>query len=89
MSSWKWYVYIIRCRDNSYYIGMTWNPDQRWTQHQTGNGCRYTHEHGAEAVVYLEEYEGLEEARLRELQLKGWSRKKKEKLIRGEWGKWM
>ena len=42
----------------------------------------------AEKLVYLEEYENLEVARRREKQIKGWSRIKKEKLIKGEWGKW-
>jgi len=86
---WKWYVYIIHCLDNSYYTGMTWNPSQRWLQHQSGHGCRHTAEHEAMQLVYLEEFEDLNEARLREQQIKRWSRKKKEKLIRGEWGRWM
>ena len=88
MSKWKWYVYIIMCKDKSYYTGMTWQPDGRWTQHLSGFGSRYTTTHKPEKVVYLEEYENLKEARLREKQIKGWTREKKEKLIKGEWGKW-
>ena len=37
----------------------------------------------------LEEFENFEEASLREKQIKGWTRTKKEKLIKGEWGKWV
>lgn len=85
---WKWYVYIIECQDASYYTGMTWSPDTRWTQHLSGLGSAYTFQHPPKAVVYLEEFSDLEEARLREKQIKGWTRIKKEKLIRGEWGKW-
>ena len=85
---WKWYVYIIRCLDKSYYTGMTWKPDQRWTQHLSGLGSKYTGKHGVDSCVYLEEYEDLEQARLREKQIKGWTRIKKEKLISGKWGKW-
>ncbi len=88
MQKWKWYVYIILCKDKSYYIGMTWKADQRWTQHLSGTGCRYTAEHKPEKLVYLEEYEDLGQARQREQQIKGWTREKKEKLISGEWGKW-
>ena len=84
---WKWYVYIIECEDRSYYTGMTWKPDARWMQHLSGLGSRYTGEHKPKKLVYCEEYENLEEARNREHQVKGWTRTKKEKLIRGEWSK--
>ncbi|KKS38700.1 MAG: hypothetical protein A3G49_00985 [Candidatus Sungbacteria bacterium RIFCSPLOWO2_12_FULL_41_11] len=85
---WKWYVYIIECEDNSYYTGMTWQPDTRWTQHLSGMGSFYTSKHKSQRMVYLEEYENIDEARRREKQIKGWTRKKKEKLIEGKWGKW-
>ncbi|MBN1779007.1 MAG: GIY-YIG nuclease family protein [Candidatus Buchananbacteria bacterium] len=86
MNKWKWYIYIIECQDRSYYTGMTWNPDLRWQQHLFGLGGEYTKIHKPKRLVYLEEYENLEHARIRERQIKGWTRKKKEKLIRGEWG---
>lgn len=85
---WKWYVYILLCEDESYYTGLTWQPDTRWIQHFSGLGAKYTSRHKPKRVVYLEEYEDLDEARRRERQIKGWTRFKKEKLIRGEWGKW-
>jgi predicted GIY-YIG superfamily endonuclease len=88
MAPWKWYVYILLCEDKSYYVGMTWNADTRWTQHLSGMGSLYTQQHAPEKVVYLEEYESLSEARIREHQIKGWTRAKKEKLISGEWGRW-
>ena len=86
--NWRWYVYIVRCYDGSYYTGLTWQPDSRWMQHLSRLGAKYTATHKPEKVVYLEEYEDLEVARRREKQIKGWTRAKKEKLIRGEWGKW-
>lgn len=88
MSQWKWYVYIIECEDKSYYTGLTWKPDVRWAQHLSGLGSVYTSRHKPRRVVYLEEYENLDQARRREAQIKKWSRVKKEKLISGEWGKW-
>ncbi|MBI2075429.1 MAG: GIY-YIG nuclease family protein [Candidatus Harrisonbacteria bacterium] len=87
-TQWKWYVYILQCEDDSYYTGMTWRADRRWLQHLSGLGSEYTKHHKPKAIVYLEEYENLDEARRREKQVKGWTRAKKEKLIRGEWGKW-
>lgn len=59
----------------------------RWIQHLSGLGSKYTSEHNTKDLVYLEEYEDLEEARLREKQIKGWTIKKKEHLIEGRWGK--
>jgi len=85
---WKWYIYIIECVDKSYYTGLTSQPDTRWTQHLLRIGSVYTEKHKPLQIVYLEEYNNLEEARRREKQIKGWTRKKKEKLIQGEWGKW-
>jgi putative endonuclease len=84
---WKWFVYIIECTDKSYYVGMTWKPEIRLEQHLSKFGSKYTAKHGVKKLAYLEEYENLEEARLREKQLKGWTRIKKEKLISGKWGK--
>jgi len=57
-------------------------------QHLSGLGSKYTAKHKPKKVVYLKEYEDLQQARKRERQIKGWTRKKKEKLIKGEWGKW-
>lgn len=85
---WRWYVYIIECFDNSYYTGLTWQVEKRWTQHLSKLGSKYTAKHHPKRVVYIEEYENLDEARLREKQIKGWTRVKKEKLIKGEWTKW-
>ena len=47
----------------------------------------YTATHGAKRLVYLEEYEDIDEARRRERQIKDWSRENKQRLIDGNWGK--
>lgn len=87
-SQWHWYLYIIECLDGFYYTGITWKSDLRWQQHLLGLGSKFTSKHKVKKLVYLEEYDNLEEARRREQQIKGWTRNKKEKLINGEWGKW-
>lgn len=84
---WKWFIYILECLDGSYYVGRTWRVDLRFDQHASGLGGKYTAIHGVKQLVYIEEYESFEEASLREKQLKGWTREKKEKLINGEWTK--
>lgn len=75
---WKWFVHIIECNDGSYYTGRTWNPNIRYEQHLTKFGSRYTAEHGIKRLAYLEEHENFETATMREKQIKGWTREKKE-----------
>jgi len=84
---WKWYIYILKCKDDTYYTGMTWRVDLRYDQHLSGLGGKYTAKHGVKKIVYIEEHEDFEQARVREQQIKNWSQKKKEKLIQGQWKK--
>lgn len=87
MTQWKWFVYILECNDGSYYTGMTWKSSDRFDQHVSGLGGTYTRKHKVKRLAYLEEYTNLEEARLRENQIHGWTREKKQKLISGVWSK--
>lgn len=38
----KWYLYILRCRDDSLYTGITTDPDRRLAEHNAGRGAKYT-----------------------------------------------
>ncbi|MBL7964893.1 MAG: GIY-YIG nuclease family protein [Flavobacteriales bacterium] len=79
------YVYILRCVDDSYYIGVTNNVDRRFAEHQDGlNAGSYTHDRRPVELVYVERYSFALEAIAREKQLKRWSRRKKEALIAGD-----
>lgn len=84
-NKWKWFVYIVRCKDKTYYTGMTWNVSKRIEQHISGLGSKYTTKHGFDKLVYFEEHDDLEIARKREIQIKNWNQEKKEKLISGIW----
>ncbi len=75
------FVYILRCSDNSYYVGSTRNLEHRLWQHSTGAGCSYTRKRQPVILVFAEEYDRIDEAYAREKQLQGWSRKKREALI--------
>lgn len=81
----KWYVYILRCADGSYYTGVTNNPERRLTEHQSGyhKGC-YTYARRPVSLVFCEDFQRPETAIDVEKQIKGWSRKKKEALIAEE-----
>ena len=82
MSFW---VYLLRCADHSYYTGHTDNLEKRIVEHQTGEIEGYTSTRLPVTLVFADEFPTREEALARERQVKGWSRKKKEAMIRGDW----
>ena len=80
-------MYILKCSDDSYYTGSTKNLKKRLWQHQNGLGANHTKRHLPVKLVYFEEYDRVDDAFYREKQVQGWSRKKKEALINGEFEK--
>lgn len=76
-------MYILKCADGSYYTGSTNNLDMRIAEHQSGEGANYTKTRLPVELVYCEEFSRIEDAFLREKQVQGWSRKKKEALMQG------
>jgi len=84
----RYYVYILRCSDSSYYTGITNNLEIRLNQHHSGyNKQAYTYKRRPVELVFHEEFQQVEQAIAFEKQLKGWTRKKKEALIKKEWKK--
>ena len=77
-------TYILECANGQYYVGSTENLERRLKEHESGTGCGFTKARLPIKLVYTEEYDTIEEAYKRERQLHGWSRKKKEALIRGD-----
>ncbi len=77
------WMYILRCSDNSYYVGSTNNLELRLAQHQEGFGSQYTRERLPVELIYSEEFQTVAEAFYREKQIQGWSRRKREALING------
>src|ERR1043166_10287797 len=82
MSFW---VYILHCSDGSYYTGHTDNIEKRIPEHESGAIEGYTSTRLPVKLVFSEQFTTREEALSCERQIKGWSRKKKEALIRGDW----
>jgi len=72
----------MRCSDNSLYVGSTNNPPEREIRHNTALGAQWTKQHGGGKIIYIENFETLAKARQREVQVKKWSRIKKENLIK-------
>jgi predicted GIY-YIG superfamily endonuclease len=80
------WVYILKCSDGSYYTGHTDNLDRRIAQHLNGEiSTCYTFNRRPLELVFSHEFPTREEALDSEQQIKGWSRKKKEAMIRGDW----
>jgi len=79
----NWCFYIARCKDSSLYIGVSRNPDRRVDRHNAGKGSAWIKQHGKAKIICQEKYNSYSEARKRELQVKKWSREKKENLIKG------
>ncbi len=79
------YVYILKCSDDSYYVGVTNNPERRLTEHNEGiSETAYTFSRRPCEMVFIERFNDFNRAIDWETQIKKWSRKKKEALINGE-----
>ncbi|HDO22209.1 MAG TPA: GIY-YIG nuclease family protein [Nitrospirae bacterium] len=70
----------------SYYTGVTNDIERRFYEHQEGliEGC-YTHDKRPLKLIHVEEFTDIIEAISREKQIKGWSRRKKEAIIAGDY----
>ncbi len=79
------WVYILRCGDGSYYTGHTDNLEKRLGEHQTGACAGYTAQRLPVELTWSQECASREAALAAELQVKGWSRRKKEAMMRGDW----
>ena len=79
------WVYLLRCSDSSYYAGHTDNLDSRLWQHQQGICCEWTRTRRPIELVWCAEAPTRYEAIAFERRIKGWTRAKKEALIKGDW----
>jgi predicted GIY-YIG superfamily endonuclease len=78
------FVYVLRCADNSLYIGETPDLVARLAKHHDGSASTFTAQRRPVTMVYAEEYQDRHAALLRERQLKTWTRRKKEALVAGD-----
>jgi putative endonuclease len=81
------YIYMLRCADDSYYVGSATGNDltRRMQEHETGAYRGYTFKRRPVRLVWSEHFDRITDAIAVERQLKGWTRAKKEALIRGDW----
>jgi putative endonuclease len=76
-----WYVYIIHCSDESFYTGITTDPERRFRQHDTGNGAKYFRGRKPLRIVFQEGDHTRSSASCRELQIKRMTHGEKYALI--------
>ena len=81
-----YFLYILECKDGSFYTGITTNVGRRFNEHKKGNGGHYTSSKEVVKIVYTEEYSDRSSALKRETQIKSWRREKKLELIKGNGG---
>ena len=78
------WVYILKCRDGSYYTGHTDDLEKRMAEHEAGSPG-YTFSRRPLKMVFSDSFRSREEALSMERRIKGWCRAKKEALISGDW----
>lgn len=79
-----YYLYMLRLSDNSLYCGITKNLDRRLREHEQGRGSKYVKGRLPLNLVYTEKHENRRKAMQREMEIKKWSKKKKEKLVENQ-----
>ena len=83
-----YFVYILKCKDNSFYTGFTNNLDRRLYEHNAGlSKDSYTYDKRPVELVWYEMFTEPTQAILIEKKIKGWSRRKKQALIDEDWDK--
>ncbi|MDX9694312.1 MAG: GIY-YIG nuclease family protein [Bacteroidales bacterium] len=84
----QYFVYILKCSDESYYTGVTNDLERRMNEHQNGvNKESYTHNRRPVELVFYNDFNDINQAIAFEKKVKGWTRKKKEAIIDDNWEK--
>ena len=81
------FVYMLQCADGSYYVGSATGDDlwRRIAEHQTGAYRGYTYARRPVRLVWSEHFDRITDAIAAERKVKGWTRVKKEALIKSDW----
>lgn len=83
----SFYVYILRCKDRTYYTGWTVDLEKRFKLHSQGKGSKYTRGRTPLELVYSQSLRSKSEAMKREVEIKKLSREEKEVLVNNYCGK--
>ena len=78
----KWVLYILLCKDDTFYTGITDDLERRLAMHRAGKGAKYTRGRSPLILVYKEECQSHSDALKRECFIKKLKRAEKEELIK-------
>jgi putative endonuclease len=81
MGATKHFVYIVECKDGTFYTGYTTDIERRVEEHNSGTGAKYTRGRYPVILKYQESFTSRSKAQKREYQIKQLPRRKKEELI--------
>jgi putative endonuclease len=84
-----YYVYILSSKTGTLYVGITNDLQRRMYEHKNGLIEGFTKKYGVNRLVYFEQIEDVEQAILREKQIKKWRRSKKIELIKSTNFQWV
>lgn len=76
-----WYVYILRCADDTLYTGITNDLQQRLQTHNSGTGAKYTRSRRPVEILYAQRVDSHSEALKREYAIKQMTRQQKLSMI--------
>ena len=81
----NWYVYIVRCCDNSLYAGVTIDISRRLDEHNNNDrlGAKYTRARRPVELIFERRFDSRSEACKFEMRIKNMTKKQKENLVRG------
>jgi len=76
-----WFLYLVRCKDNSLYTGITTDVKRRFTEHQSGKGAKYLRGKSPLKLVYQQSVGSHADALKAEINIKKLCKKDKERMI--------
>ncbi|OHA11600.1 MAG: hypothetical protein A3H71_02990 [Candidatus Sungbacteria bacterium RIFCSPLOWO2_02_FULL_48_13b] len=77
-----WFTYLMLCKGNSIYTGVTNDVENRFKAHKAGKGGHYTSSHKPVKILYSEKFNTRSEALKREAEIKSWRREEKLVLVK-------
>ena len=75
-------LYLLLCKDDSIYTGITTDLERRLAEHRTGQGSKYVRARGAKKILYTERFTTRSKASKREVEIKKLRRQEKIAMIR-------
>ena len=80
----RFYVYILKCQDGTFYTGYTPDIKRRIKLHNAGRAAKYTRDRKPVRLIWCKEYRYFRKAFLEEKRIKGLTREQKERLVNGK-----